>query len=242
MPHLKILTVSDIHQRIALYHQLSSAIDCHRPDVVCVVGDWLEAQEMPGDHCFSPEACALFFSEVKCPVVFVPGNHDHEGLLAFSTVLKERGKPFNFLSGRAATIGPLIIIGFPPSGLDYPSSEWLPKILKNSASPRRGVSPARTLWLCHEPPTTELARPGAINEDLKEAIETYQPLLVVSGHDHTTPIRTGIWQASIGLTTCINAGQMVYPEPGILCYTVLELEFSRPSRCLATSFTVTRYD
>ncbi|XHR27955.1 MAG: hypothetical protein ACFUZC_18745 [Chthoniobacteraceae bacterium] len=60
----------------------------------------------------------------------------------------------------------------------------------------------------HEPP---VARGIAIGLTARpqwaEAIERYRPCLVVSGHDHNTPLFGGVWRTRIGESVVVNAGQ-----------------------------------
>ena len=44
---IKILTVTDLHRVRALYEQLARAVESHQPDIVALVGDFLDAG---GDH------------------------------------------------------------------------------------------------------------------------------------------------------------------------------------------------
>ena len=78
----------------------------------------------------------------------------------------------------------------------------------------------------HEPPCPDLAIPIAWNPEWRRAVMQYQPLVTVSGHDHSTPLRTGIWRSQLGRTVCINAGQRD-PTRGGLIYCMIDFGFDR---------------
>jgi len=234
MQTTRILTVSDIHSRVYLYHQLSSRVRSLNPDVIVVASDWLDAEPLPDDKVFSIPAAALFFSQFTQPVVFVPGNHEiNEGILEFEKCLLERGKKFNFLAtGCAATLGPCTIVGFPPSDLEIHPETWLPKLYIKHGE-KMG-----SLWISHNPP---IESPWACPL-IEEAVKKWQPKLLVSGMDHCNPIRTGKWKTQIGETVCINTGQILVPEPGVLRCCLIEMDFLSNEPSLPVAFRVTLYD
>ncbi len=237
---MKILTVSDLHQRATLYDQLATAVELHRPDVVALVGDFLNVWQHGGSF-LSPQECsrrlnALPVAELIC----VRGNHEDVNWLDFPP-----GR-VRSLNGSAFQSGPLVIVGFPcllgddswflegASAASPEISEWFPTLVE-----RHGPA-ARTLWLMHEPPdgTSLSMRSGPLrgNPEWREAIERYSPLVVVCGHDHHTPWQGGNWCDPMGETFCFNAGQ----QDETLQHLVVELVFS-PGVSLPTCVTVTHH-
>jgi Icc-related predicted phosphoesterase len=215
---MKILTVSDLHQRKLLYEQLWERVDAYKPDLVCVAGDWLEA----GDGAdMTPYEAAVFFCEIAfhVPVVFSPGNHE-----LFESELREfrRGWknkiPLLVLDRTISRVGDLYVVGFPVFACDD-WRDWLPYCLD-------GLPSRNSIWLMHEPPSRELAEEFFVCDDWRAAVEEYQPIIVISGHDHNAPLDAGVWKTKIGKTTCVNAGQRAHP-PGTLCYATFEIEFRR---------------
>ncbi len=242
---LRVLTVTDLHQRAALYEQLSAAVERHKPDVLACVGDFLDA-EFEADVIPSAEA-AKILAGLPCEVVFARGNHEDWRWPEFEAAWHATGRSLLALHGTACSFGPLVAIGFPcwmgsdehygrDRHLDrYSPEDWLPKLI-------RTWGPAgRTLWLMHEPPTLDLADNFFVTTDWRDAIENYLPLVTVSGHDHTTPLKTGRWHAQVGSTLCINAGQRVYPKPGKLIHCVLDFEFGSERPSLTTSFAYRKF-
>jgi Icc-related predicted phosphoesterase len=120
--------------------------------------------------------------------------------------------------------------------LPYNPGAWLSKLLKKHGPPMR------TLWLMHEPPSkTPLSTPNspvAGNGYWNEAIEQFSPLLTISGHDHSTPRRTGKWFHRLGSTVYVNVGQT---DAGPLHYTVIEAEFPGEAPSLPSRMRVTAY-
>src|SRR5437879_8471627 len=159
---ITVLTVADLHRSRKLYAQLREAVTRHKPDILALVGDFLDAT---GDHKdkLSTEECAQALSRMPCPeTVFVRGNHEDSAWFSFADTWQRSGKELHMLDGQAFTYGPLVIVGFPclmghGDGLfdSVPAdpNRWLPKLI-------RPFGPAaRSLWLMHEPPHgTELSQ------------------------------------------------------------------------------------
>lgn len=239
---LRVMTVSDLHQRHSLLAQLQEAVTRERPNVLACVGDVLDACEPLREGCLRAEEIALLLAELPCEVVFVRGNHEAFRWPDFQIAWQATERPLHALHGTAITFGPLTIVGFPcltGDDLEYAEGrqlteygyeEWLPALLEQTG-------PAgRTLWLAHEPPHPALAAEWACEPSWGAAIEDYQPRLVVSGHDHSTPLATGFWHTSIGSTICINAGQRAQSKPQSLIYCLLDFHFPLEAPCLPESF------
>ena len=226
---MKVLTVSDLHQRRSLYDQLAAAVAIQKPDLLALVGDFLDL-DGHGRGMLTPKAAANGIAEMAkgCEVVFVRGNHEEEGWPDFENSWKLSGRPLHALHGSAVTFGPLTIVGFPcQMGFphfygkgrlldDYDYEAWLTPLLATIGKAGRG------LWLMHEPPTDALAEYWACCPEWGRAVREFQPLVTISGHDHDTPRRSGDWCATIGRTQCVNVGQRVYPSPGQLLYCTMQ--------------------
>ncbi len=236
---VKVLTVADLHQNRRLYDLLAEAVGTRRPDMVALVGDFLDASDrMEGK--LSAKECCRALSQLDCAnIIFVRGNHEAVAWDEFAQQWQESGRALTLLDGECFTYGPLVIVGFPCGMMaDSPPNpeQWLPKLLA------RHRSAARALWLMHEPPYgTPLSQrfgPWCGHIEWRDAIERYLPKLVVFGHDHRTPIQKRQWHYQLGTTTCVNVGQM---PSGPLHYATIEMSFPQSSPCLPKSTMVTSY-
>lgn len=225
---LKLLTVSDLHADKRLVEQLAKAVKQQKPDILAVVGDFLDAT--PFDESkFAIDDLARAFSKLPVgEILFVRGNHEDSALWTFQREYEETGKAFHLLDHSAIAIGPLVIVGFPClmgsfDGITDPicsqPHKWIPPILV------RYANATRTLWLMHEPPIgTELSRREGVlsgNFEWTEAVERFRPWIVVFGHDHDTPRRKKLWNQTLeNGTVCVNVGQ-----DSRLHYCILEMTF-----------------
>jgi len=245
---MKILTVTDLHQSKALYDQLVAAVRIHQPDVVALVGDFID---MANDRHLplTKAECAVRLSNLPCrEVLLLSGNHEGRDWPVFAAAWQKTGRPLRSLYAEAFTLGPMVIIGFPCLMADEVHfvegresaprdvGRWLAPIAKNYGAA------SRFLWLMHEPPIgTSLSKDTGVlagNIPWTAAIERYSPQIVVFGHDHETPIKRNRWHEPLRQTQCVNLGQKL---DGPLHYCVIEATFPRPTPLLPTSITVTAY-
>ncbi len=252
MPTIKVLTVTDLHRVRSLYELLGKAVASHQPDIVALVGDFLDAG---GEHAdqFSTTECAAILGRLACKeVVFVRGNHEDSNWWEFLAAWQATGRPLHALHCSVFVHGPLVMVGFPCLMGDETafveslgSGEvrredcgedplaWLPKVLL----PHGAAS--RTLWLMHEPPAgTPLSKAGSVvggNQEWVTAIEQYSPWLTISGHDHVTPRKSKRWHHRIGRTVSVNAGQTDF---GPLHYCVITAEFASDRPTLPRRMTI----
>lgn len=233
---IKLITVTDLHRSQGLYEELRDVVSHHRPDVLALVGDFLDCSGLEYPQLSSADS-AEAIAKLEVPeIIFVRGNHEDYNWEDFEAAWSAARRRLVKLHGETANVGPALITGFPcylgnqtvftvdKPELPYNPGTWLSKLLK-----KHGTS-LRTLWLMHEPPaSTPLTAPNspvAGNSDWNRVIERFSPLLTISGHDHLTPRRTGKWFHRLGTTVCVNVGQT---DAGPLHYTVVTMEFPRDS-------------
>ena len=245
---VKILTATDLHRGKRFYDELTQAVAVHKPDVVALVGDFLDALETIPEQYSNLEAADVL-SKLTCQeIVFVRGNHEDFDWWNFADAWAKTGRELIALHGELFLHGPLAMVGFPCGlgdetaylGSREPLPEspdrWLSKLVKSYGPVMR------TLWLMHEPPTgTPLTvRQGSLsgNPAWNEALSRFSPLLTISGHDHQSPINNKQWYCKVGQTTCVNLGQS---ENGLLHYGLIEAEFSKDTPCLPSRMRVTAY-
>lgn len=240
---VRVLTVSDLHQSRLHYRSLEHAVDVHRPDVLACVGDVLDALTFDERLQFTTAECAKILAMLRVPEIhFVRGNHEDANWSEFVGSWPHDHRPLTALYGASASLGasPFKVIGFPcrtgseiswcahlgqdnrmtlappqcREELPVEFERWLPRLMQQTG-------PAgRTLWLLHEPPVRALAADNLCNPEWERALERFQPLIAVSGHDHFTPLRTGLWQTKVGNSTCVNVGQ----SQTVLHYCVIDIE------------------
>jgi Icc-related predicted phosphoesterase len=254
---VSILTVAGLHGRVDRMEELESAITRHRPDVVALTGDFLDAVRGRHDRLNHEQLAERLITLPCANLVLVPGLQETYHWWEFQAALDRTGRSYHALDRRACIIGPLTIVGFPCSvdrepvfveplpkrgALRMRSKDheawkpWLPHCL------RRYGTASRTLWLMHEPPTgtclTQTSGVLAGNEDWRKAVRKYAPMLVVCGGDHLSPISSGHWHDSVRFTPVVNVGQ---PRSGPLHYSLIEMEFSSASPSLPDAMRVTCY-
>lgn len=245
---IRVLSASDLHQSQLHYEELARAVSKHRPNVVALVGDVLNAVGSFGRSELSISKCAELLAALPVVhLVFVRGNHEDFTWTEFVAAWPHERRPLTALYGTACSIGPLVIVGFPcmtgseshwcaqlsasnntmelfprkpRQQLPSDFQTWLPGLMKKSGPG------GRVLWLMHEPPVgLPVADPRLFNPIWTTAIEQFGPVLAIAGHDHNTPLQNGTWRASVGKTMCLNVGQ----STNQLHYVVLDFEFSEVS-------------
>ena len=111
---IKILTVSDLHQSEPLYRELQKQVETHKPDLVAVVGDFLDGMNDEKNLDLTGEQCAERLACLPCSeVVLVRGNHEDQGWLRFQEAWRRTCRPLHALHGEALQFGPLVLVGFP---------------------------------------------------------------------------------------------------------------------------------
>jgi hypothetical protein len=249
-----------MHQSRLHYQSLVQAVRDHRPNVVAIVGDALEAFSRSGRRRLSVEDCAETLGALPVEhIVFVRGNHEDTNWSQFVSAWPHERRRLVGLYGTAYSAGPLVITGFPcMTGLEdtwcehlsacndsmsiYEASHRLPLPVDNERwladLIRRTGPPGRTFWLMHEGPVgLPLSDVGCLNPAWTNAVERYCPRLVAFGHDHYTPLENGRWYARLEDTTCVNVGQ----DEESFHYAVLDFDFpglepSLPTRIRIKAF------
>lgn len=235
MSATRILTVADVHQRRVLLAELTSAVERTRPAAAVFVGDLLDSNgSAPGMTALAE--CAEQVANLATPeLIFVQGNHEEDNWPGFASLLRGKGRRIVTLHGECHRVGATGLLGFPcfegyedpflegREALPADPMEWLPEVIHEHGTA------ARMIWLMHEPPAgTGLSTAITANDEWATAVRQFQPRLVVSGHDHQTPLRTRRWHARLGRTVCVNVGQARKPP---LRYAVIDCsEAGEPKR------------
>jgi hypothetical protein len=214
------------------YDNLELAVKEHKPDVVACVGDFLCCSDppRPGKRVTVAEA-AQRLGQLPVPTVFTRGNHEDANWYTFIKHWPHDLKPLVCLHAAAESFGPLRLIGFPCTMGDdfhwlttlpvegniirpdyhlqtqhrktpgFKHNKWLKPLVKDQPS-------GRMCWLSHIPTAAlPIAHPDNHNPWFGDLVTHYQPKLVISGHDHGTPLRNNTWYVKDGDTVCVNTGQ-----------------------------------
>jgi Icc-related predicted phosphoesterase len=245
---VRLLTVTDLHLRKRLYDELRRAVDAYHPNVLALVGDFLDAIGGRKNQLTCAEAAEELASFEAPEVVLVRGNHEDTNWWTFLNAWISTGRRLLTLHGEIGLFGPAAVLGFPcDMGDDTAFSEgkpqlpfdpgvWLPKLVK-----RHGPL-MRALWLMHEPPSgTILSSPNSVvagSDEWTNAIVRFSPLVTISGHDHETPRRTGRWFDRLGSSVCINVGQA---ETGPLHFALVDAEFPSDAPTLPSKLNITAF-
>ena len=81
----------------------------HRPDIVVLLGDFLDAS---GDETgkLTPQECAQSLNRLPClEVLFIRGNHEDIAILDFAHAWTALGRDFHLVEGRAFAHGPFAL-------------------------------------------------------------------------------------------------------------------------------------
>lgn len=114
----------------------------------------------------------------------------------------------------------------------FAHASTLPTLKEELESLPKPKNPSKAIYVIHMPP----ARVGLdICQDGREVgsqtvykfIERRQPLLTLHGHIHESPSRSGVWQANIGKTVCVQPGQM---KSNFLSYVLIDLNNMKMER------------
>lgn len=213
---MKLLLVSDLHYTLKQLDWVCAVAGSF--DLVVIAGDHLDISSTLGaDAQIVVILKYLRRIRERAPVIVCSGNHDLNGRDAagertarWMARVRELGIPtdedFLQLDGLAITICPW---------WDGPASRDAVGAQLARDATRRG---ARWLWVYHAPPmdaaVSWVGQRSIGDEDLLDWIRAYRPDLVLSGHIHQSPFRSGgSWVDRIDGTWVFNAGRQIGPVP-----------------------------
>jgi len=226
---MKMLLVSDLHYTLKQFDWVYQVAD--QFDVVAIAGDHLDIAAVA-----ALEAQIVVISKYltrirsKTRLLVSSGNHD----LDLRNADGERvagwisGKSFPGIAvdGHYLDIGDTGITICPwwdgPLGRDAVGAQ-----LARDGEQRR----ARWIWIYHAPPDqspVSWSGKGDLGDaELRTWIGQYQPDVVLTGHIHQSPFKSGgSWADRIGKTWVFNAGRQIGPVPTCV---VIDLGLDRAS-------------
>ncbi|MGD9642162.1 MAG: metallophosphoesterase [Elusimicrobiales bacterium] len=110
---------------------------------------------------------------------------------------------------------------------DWPAyAARLPAIADELAALPKPAVPGRTIYVIHTPPFglgLDVISSGEKvgSRAVSRFIEEMRPLLTLHGHIHESPAISGVWEAKIGETVCVQPGQM---KANALSYALIDLK------------------
>lgn len=110
---------------------------------------------------------------------------------------------------------------------DWPAyAAKLPTIEDELAALPEPAAAGRAIYVIHTPPSglgLDVISSGEKvgSQAVSRFIEKTRPLLTLHGHIHESPAVSGTWKARIGVTVCVQPGQM---KANVLSYALIDLE------------------
>lgn len=221
VPHVRILSVSDLHYRLPHYDWLVKASG--DADAVVLAGDLADVvSPVPLD--VQSVVLTTYLAELAehALVMASSGNHDLDGPGAHGEQvagwLRQAGGERVVVDSNSRDV----------DGVRFTVCPWWDGPLTRDAvgAQLAAASVDRTdlwVWVYHSPPAgTVLARDGRRefpDHDLAAWIEEHQPDIVITGHIHQAPwAKGGSWHARLGRTQVFNAGKQIGPVPAHITF------------------------
>jgi len=211
---LRILAISDIHERVSLLRELSTRLrkSSQNPDLVVVAGDITYFKGVNVVISILNE-----INRLLCTLVlFIPGNCDPPELLGIERV----GQDILNLHARVVEISGYVFYGIGGGGLSPFNTliEFAEEQFEKFIDPIRGTDPSRLLLVTHQPiyglfdkvKSGERVGSKVFSAFLREK----QPLLWITGHVH----ENSGWSV-IGRTTVVHPGPLMRGY-----YAIVELD------------------
>ena len=213
---MKMLLVSDLHYTLKQF------------DWVCQVADQFDLVAIAGDHLDIAAVAALeaqiiviskYLSRIqsKTRLLVSSGNHDLDMRNAegerVAAWINGKAFPGIAVDGQLLEMGEAAITVCP--WWDGPIGRAAVDVQLSRDAAQRG---RRWIWMYHAPPDqspVSWSGKGYLGDvELRAWIELYQPDVVLTGHIHQSPFKSGgSWADRIGKTWVFNAGRQIGPIP-----------------------------
>ena len=213
---VKCLLVADLHYDLRKFDWVLAAADA--VDVVVLAGDHLDAAS-----AVARPAQALIVEKYlrrireRAALVVSSGNHDLDSLDRYGRKVTRwiaRARRWDVpTDGDSHLIGDTLFTICPWHDGAGASASIEAHIARDAA-----VRPQRWVWVHHAPPEGSPisfdGRRSFGDAALRAWIEAFAPDVVLSGHVHQSPFRSGgSWADRIGATWVFNAGHQIGPLP-----------------------------
>lgn len=213
---MKILLVSDLHYALKQYDWTASVAPAF--DVVVVAGDHLDiAGQLAGNVQILVIQKYLKRLASRTRLIVSSGNHDldahdaaGEKVALWMQRVRQLGIPAD---GDAVEIGDTLISVCP--WWDGPTAQRSvdAQLTRDAARMKKSW-----IWVYHAPPsdspTSWNGRRSFGDEALSGWIARFKPDIVLTGHIHEAPFKSGgSWADRIGATWVFNSGRQIGPTP-----------------------------
>jgi Icc-related predicted phosphoesterase len=213
---MKVLLVSDLHYALKQYDWASDVAPDY--DVVVVAGDHLDVSgQLAGNVQILVILKYLRRLAARTKVIVSSGNHDldvrdgdGEKVASWMRRVRQIGIPTD---GDTVEVGEALITVCPWWDGPRMKAQVQAQIERDALRPKTSW-----IWVYHAPPEGSPTSWGGQrfygDADLTGWIEAHQPDLVLCGHIHQAPFKSGgSWADRIGRTWVFNAGQQIGPTP-----------------------------
>jgi Icc-related predicted phosphoesterase len=222
---VKCLLVADLHYDLRKFDWVLAA--AAHVDVVVLAGDHLDA----GSAVPRPAQVVIVEKYLRrirerTRLIVSSGNHDLDSRDAHGRLFTRwitRSRRFDVpTDGDSLVIDDTLFTICPWHDAPTASGAIASHLARDAVG-----RPARWVWVHHAPPdgspTSFDGRRSFGDEALRAWIEIYQPDLVLSGHIHQSPFRSGgSWADRIGRTWVFNAGHQIGPVPSHVAFDTAE--------------------
>ncbi len=216
---MRILSVSDLHYSLKQLDWLSQAAKGF--DLVVVAGDLLDIASTV-DLDTQALVVSKYFKKITTtsPMVVSSGNHD-------VTTESEAGERVASWLQKARRLG-VSVDGesIDKDGWRFTICPWWEgpytrQQVAEQIEEEAANKPENWIWIYHAPPqecpVSWTGKTYFGDEYVKEWIKHYSPSIVISGHVHQSPFRSGgSWVDRIDNTHVFNAGFQIGPEPACI--------------------------
>lgn len=218
---MQLLFVADLHYALKQFDWLAS--NAAKYDVVVIGGDLLDlASTLDIDvQAIVIEKYLARLSQLT-HVIVSSGNHDGDSRNAanesIARWLLDAKAPQLFVDGDSVEMSGTLITVCPWWDGPVARAQVEAQLAKDA-----GKTKVKWIWIHHAPPDQSpvswTGRKFGGDEILVEWIARYQPDVVLSGHIHNAPFRSGgSWSAQSGRTWIFNPGRQIGPFPTYLSF------------------------
>lgn len=223
---MKIIIASDLHYRLKQFDWLENVAS--QFDAMIIAGDLLDISSTL-DLEVQIEVVCKYLQRICCKtrLLVCSGNHDgnekNESDEFIAPWLRKVKHSNLHVDGDNVFLGRDLFTIFPWWDGDE-TKQQVKEQFEGSSLVRQGL--CRWIWIYHAPPdnspTSWNGRRHYGDHDLNRWIEQYSPDLVITGHIHESPFKTGgSWIDQIGNTWVVNAGNYPGEFPP---YIILDLQ------------------